>query len=411
MCLVWNDVSFKVYYPVCWILVSNQELWYCSHCITDMFPFNQIADDTDYISAIEDLASYSSLSYLSDKLFLPFELNDDDHMTNFCNADPDLNFYNSLNQYASRCNYYLESTFNNDMETYPCANGVLSMCCFNIRSIKRNLTSFESYLDLLNHQFTLIGITETWLRDDDCDLYNISNYIIVENLRQDRSGGGVALFVQNNVKYSVRHDLETFDHEFESLFIEIDKGQLNSDKTVIVGVVYRPPNTSIDSFNMKISGIMDILKKETIYCYLTGDFNINILNSDNHDLTAQFVDIMISNAFLPLITRPTRVTANSAPLIDNIFTNNFDNITQSVHGIYVTDILDHYPVFCINRGVMIPETEEIIFKRIYSSRNKQAFLTGIQEIDWGSWMAVMELRIVSPSFIKSWLHCTINISH
>ena len=40
-------------------LVSNQELWYCSHCITDMFPFNQIADDTDYISAIEDLASYS----------------------------------------------------------------------------------------------------------------------------------------------------------------------------------------------------------------------------------------------------------------------------------------------------------------------------------------------------------------
>ena len=112
-----------------------------------------------------------------------------------------------------------------------------------------------------------------------------------------------------------------------------------------------------------------------------GDFNINILNSDNHDLTAQFVDIMTSNAFLPLITRPTRITANSATLIDNIFTNNFDNITQSVHGIYVSDISDHYPVFCINRGVMIPETEEITFKIIYSSRNKQAFLTGIQEID------------------------------
>ena len=32
---------------------------------------------------------------------------------------------------------------------------------------------------------------------------------------------------------------------------------------------------------------------------------------------------------------------------------------------------------------MIPETEDITFTRIYSSRNKQAFLTGIQEIDWG----------------------------
>ena len=55
-----------------------------------MFPFNQIADDTDYISAIEDFAIYPSLSHLSDKSFLPFELNDDDHMTNLCNADPDL---------------------------------------------------------------------------------------------------------------------------------------------------------------------------------------------------------------------------------------------------------------------------------------------------------------------------------
>ena len=110
---------------------------------------------------------------------------------------------------------------------------------------------------------------------------------------------------------------------------------------------------------------MDILKKENKYCYLKGDFNINILTIiNNHDLTAQFVDIVTSNAFLPLITRPTRITATSATLIDNIFTNNFDNITQSVHGIYVTDISDHYLVFCINRGVMIPETEEITFKRI-----------------------------------------------
>ena len=72
------------------LLAINQHIWCCSHCLRDMFPFNQIEDDTDYISAIEDLALSSSLSYLSDKLFLPFELIDDDHMTNLCNADPDL---------------------------------------------------------------------------------------------------------------------------------------------------------------------------------------------------------------------------------------------------------------------------------------------------------------------------------
>ena len=74
------------------LLAINQHLWYCSHCITDMFLFNQIEDVTDYISVIKDLAPSSSLSYLSDELFLPFELNDDDRMTDLCNADPDLNF-------------------------------------------------------------------------------------------------------------------------------------------------------------------------------------------------------------------------------------------------------------------------------------------------------------------------------
>ena len=155
---------------------------------------------------------------------------------------------------------------------------------------------------------------------------------------------------------NVEHDIEIFDQECESLFIEIDKGQLNSDKTVTVAVIYRPPNTSIESFHTKISSIMDILKKENKNCYLMGDFNINILNSESHDLTGQFVDIMSSNAFLPLITRPTRITT-SATLIDNIFTNNLDDIVHSVRGIYVTDISDYYPIFCINKGVLLPETE------------------------------------------------------
>ena len=141
------------------------------------------------------------------------------------------------------------------------------------------------------------------------------------------------------------------------MFIEIDEGQLNNDKTVIVGVIYRPPNTSIESFDTNISSIMDILKKDNEYCYLMGDLNINILNSESHDLTGQFVDIMSSNAFLPLITRPTRITATCATLIDNIFTDNLDDIVDSVHGIYVTDFSDYYPIFCINKGVLLPETE------------------------------------------------------
>ena len=59
---------------------------------------------------------------------------------------------------------------------------------------------------------------------------------------------------------------------------------------------------------------------------MMGDYNINIMNYETHSLTGEFVDVMSSNSFMPLITRPTRVIATSATLIDNIFTNYFENL-------------------------------------------------------------------------------------
>ena len=91
---------------------------------------------------------------------------------------------------------------------------------------------------------------------------------------------------------------------------------------------------------------------------------------------------MSSNSFLPLITRPTRVTANSATLIDNIFTNHFDCSLQSSEGIFVTDITDHYPVFHINHQIFASETEIYMERTLYNQRNKQAFLQVLQETDW-----------------------------
>ena len=91
---------------------------------------------------------------------------------------------------------------------------------------------------------------------------------------------------------------------------------------------------------------------------------------------------MLSNSFQPLITRPTRVTANSATQIDNIFTNHFDCSLQSSEGIFVTDITDHYPVFHINHQIFASETEIYMERRLYNQRNKQAFLPVLQETDW-----------------------------
>ena len=82
---------------------------------------------------------------------------------------------------------------------------------------------------------------------------------------------------------------------------------------------------------------------------------------------------MSSYAFVPLINRPTRVTATSATLIDNIFINNFENLENSFQGVLVTDISDHYPIFYINCDNKVIEIERFVERRIYNKTNKQAF--------------------------------------
>ena len=89
---------------------------------------------------------------------------------------------------------------------------------------------------------------------------------------------------------------------------------------------------------------VDGIKRENKPCYLLWYFDINLLNHDSHIHAGQFIDRFSTYFCLPPIARPTRVTASTAALINNILTKNVDNIVYSDQGILVTDVTDHYPV-------------------------------------------------------------------
>ena len=174
--------------------------------------------------------STSHIQYLSDILFSPFELNDYDHQFDTFDADPDLNYFNSFNQYITNCNYFLESAFINEMSKSYQMKQNFSLCHLNIRSMRKKLKSFENYLDLIGHRFTILAFTETWLKDNDCDLFSIPGYHMLENHRPNQLGGGVAICLRNDVQFIPRHDLAVFDDHMESVFAEISKDVLGTKK-------------------------------------------------------------------------------------------------------------------------------------------------------------------------------------
>ena len=48
----------------------------------------------------------------------------------------------------------------------------------------------------------------------------------------------------------------------ESVFIEIEKNQTGHDKDVIIGVVYRPPDTDVNLFTYQFRSILSLIHKE-----------------------------------------------------------------------------------------------------------------------------------------------------
>lgn len=62
----------------------------------------------------------------------------------------------------NKCEYYTEEQFNEKM-----MNGTLSISHFNSRSINCNLTKIKDYLKQFRYNFSIIAVTETWLKDLD----------------------------------------------------------------------------------------------------------------------------------------------------------------------------------------------------------------------------------------------------
>ena len=170
------------------------------------------------------------------------------------------------------------------------------MCHLNIRSKSKNLSSFENYLEIIQYDFTIIGLTETWLNDTNYDCYGLQGYHFIEQHRSSM-GGWVALCIMKHLNYLERHDLAIYDIDIESVFIEINKDNFHSGKNIIVGVLYRPPGNDIRTFNEKFELILQKIRRENKISYILGDFNINLLNNDCHQPTGEFFYLMSSNTF------------------------------------------------------------------------------------------------------------------
>ena len=112
-----------------------------------------------------------------------------------------------------------------------------------------------------------------------------------------------------------------------------------------------------------------------------GDINGNLLKYNENKQTSDYLDMLLSLGFMPIITKPTRITDHTATLIDHIYTNTPEKLIKS--GLCLADISDHLPIFCTMANTL-PTNNEHRFFRDFRHFNENAFHEDLLAVDFKS---------------------------
>ena len=131
-----------------------------------------------------------------------------------------------------------------------------------------------------------------------------------------------------------------------------------------------------------IINLLDKVSKENKTVFLLGDFDIDLLNYDQHSLTNEFLDYLSSHMLLPHILQPTRTRNNSKTLIDNIYSKVIT--PNNISGNITATISDHLPNFFFVSDIFSnpPSIKLNIFERDWSKFDQKNFILDYLSVDW-----------------------------
>ena len=113
-----------------------------------------------------------------------------------------------------------------------------------------------------------------------------------------------------------------------------------------MGVIYRHPSVDLTDFDCNyLNKLLENISKEQESVFLTGDFNVDLLDYNEHNQANEFLDSLASSSFIPLTLQPIRITSHSNTFIDNIFSNVIE--PDIIPGNLTANISDHLPQFSI----------------------------------------------------------------
>ena len=245
----------------------------------------------------------------------------------------------------------------------------------NIRSLNKNFIKLQILLDQLKFSPTLICVTETWLTKNKPFLYSLENYDFINKVGDNQSGG-TCVFIRSEINYEVMPSLELKVPDCQDIWLKLNLSKTN---TIIFGSVYRHPDYDFSYFQDKLLNNIGILNDNNSHFLIGGDFNINLLNDNNK--IENYKNEIQSQGTMQLVRSATRIspTSNNRTLLDHMYTNVFENKTNTFCIEY--DISDHVPVITFlksNQNNVNNQATQKVLIRDLSNFNPDEFVNDLE---------------------------------
>ena len=192
------------------------------------------------------------------------------------------------------------------------------------------------------------------------------------------------MYIKSDRNFHVRDDLKI--DTIENVWIET--------QDLVIGVIYKPPNFSNRDFLDKLDENLHTIYLSKKKCLIMGDDNINALKQSN--ISKEYLNLLRSEGFSPLIFEATRVTECNQTCIDHIYTN---LSLPSTSGSIALEIADHLPVFSILYSLdQTPFPDKFEF-RDFRRFDSVLFKTALSKVDWSPVFATDDVNECLSRFL------------
>ena len=127
----------------------------------------------------------------------------------------------------------------------------LPILSINIRGLKSNFNLLLLFIQSLKIRISIIALCETWLSENDESLFSIPGYTRY-NINRSTRGGGLMMFVSDNVISDIVTNMTLINDIFESLCVKL----IIKNNAHYVDLIYRIRSSSLDLFVDEIDRVI-----------------------------------------------------------------------------------------------------------------------------------------------------------